>query len=437
MPSPQIQFPANFTTASAIAFTNPDGSVQLVSTENPVPVTVTGGSGGGSTSGLTDTQLRATPVPVSLSSFGGVTDVQLRAAPLPVSVSNASGLTDAQLRASPVAVNLSSFGGLTDLQLRAAPVPVALSSWDGVTDTQLRASPLPVSIPGFGGLTDTQLRASPVAVSIASFGGLTDTQLRASPLGVSPDAVADALTTSGSVTSATTVVSVATKGFGGGSFHVTSAGTTCTITYEQSNDNTTWVALPVISLAAANATPVLTTTAAGIYGFATSAAFVRARVSTYTSGTVGVTVAQKRQAPPVTGVSLAGGASALGSVSVTGTATVSGTTNTGTGFTDSTTALGASATFTGTGRATTTSSQYAYFHAVAYADQSGTLFIDQSLDSGTTYQPIISQAVTASTAAQLTAKITGAFAATTLYRVRYVNGAAAQATFRLSSAFSR
>ncbi|MFC3173120.1 hypothetical protein ACFOD9_02525 [Novosphingobium bradum] len=416
MPSPQIQFPANFTTASAIAFTNPDGSVQLVSADNPVPVTMTGG-GGGSGGGLTDAELRAVPVPVSLSSFGGVTDVQLRAAPLPVSLSNANGLTDGQLR--------------------AAPVAVSLPSWDGLTDTQLRASPVLVSLSGFGGLTETQLRATPVAVSLASFGGLTDTQLRASPVGVATDAVADALRTSGSVTSAAALVSVATTGFNGGSFHVTSAGTTCTITYEQSNDNSTWVALPVISLASATATPVLTTTAAGIYGFATSAAYVRARVSTYTSGTVALTLAQKRQGPATSGLSLAGGSAALGSVSVSGTATVSGTTNAGTGFTDSTTALAGGASFTGTGRATTTSSQYAYFHAVAYADQSGTLFIDQSLDSGATYQPVASQAVTASAPAQLTARLTGAFAATTLYRVRYVNGATAQATFRLSSAFSR
>lgn len=417
MPNPQIQFPANFTTASAIAYTNADGSVQLVSADNPVPVTITGGGGGGSTGGLTDTQLRAAPVPVSLASFGGITDAQLRATALSVNVGSAPGLTDAQLRANPLNVSLTSFAGLSDTQLRAAPVAVTLAASDW--------------------LTDGQLRANPVSVNLASFSGLTDAQLRASALSVSTDAVADALATSGSATSATTVVSVSTKGFGGGSFHVTSAGTTCTITYEQSNDNTIWVALPVISLAAANATPVLTTTAAGIYGFATSAAFVRARVSTYTSGTVAVTLAQKRQAAPATGVSLAGGAAALGSVSVTGTATVAGTTNTGTGFTDSTTALGASATFTGTGRATTTSSQYAYFHAVAFADQSGTLFIDQSLDSGTTYQAVASQAVTASAAAQLTAKITGAFAATTLYRVRYVNGATAQGTLRLSSAFSR
>jgi len=437
MPSPQIQFPANFTTATAIAYTNSDGSVQLVSTDNPVPVTVTGGGGGSGSGGLTDGQLRATPVSVSLASFGGLTDGQLRAMPLPVSLSTFDGLTDGQLRAAPLPVSLTTFGGLTDTQLRAAPVSVSLSGFGGLTDTQLRAAPVSVSLSGFGGLTDTQLRAAPVSVNLASFGGLTDTQLRASAVATSPDAVVDGVRTSGSVSSATNIVSVTTTGYNGGSFHVTSAGTGCTISYEQSNDNATWVALPVISLAAANASPALTTTTAGIYGFATSAAFVRARVSTYGSGTVAVTLAQKRQGSPISGVSLAGGSSALGSVSVTGTATVSGTTNAGTGFTDSTTALAGSATFTGTGRVTTTSSQYAYFHAVAYADQSGTLFIDQSLDSGATYQPVASQAVTAATPGQLTAKITGAFAATTLYRVRYVNGATAQATFRLSSAFSR
>lgn len=433
MPTPQIQFPAGFTMASALAYTNADGSAQLVTAENPMPVTSSGAAG----AGLSDAELRASPVEVSLSGFAGLTDGQLRASPLTVSLSGFGGVTDTQLRASPLAVSLSSFGGVTDGQLRATPLPVSLSSFGGLTDGQLRATPVSVSLSSFGGLTDTQLRASPVSVSLSAFAGITDAQLRATPVGTAPDAVSDALRTSGSVTAASVVVSMPTAGFGGGSFQVTSAGTTCTITYEQSNDNATWVALPVISLAAANAAPVLTTTAAGIYGFSTSAAYVRARVSTYTSGTVAVTLAQKRQAAPVSGVSLAGGAAALGSVTVTGTATVSGTTNPGTGFTDSTTALAASGTFTGTGRALTTSSQYAYFHAVAYADQSGTLFIDQSLDTGATWQAVASQAVTASAPAQLTAKLAGAFTAATLYRVRYVNGTTLQGTFRLSSAFSR
>ena len=431
MPSPQIQFPAGFTTASALAYTNPDGSVQLVTADNPIPVSLTGQSG----SALTDGQLRAAPVPVSLSSFAGLTDVQLRASPVTVSLTGFSGLSDAQLRAAPVSVSLSSFGGITDDQLRATPVPISFPGFSGLTDTQLRASPVSVSLSSFGGLTDTQLRANPVSVSLSSFGGLTDSQLRATPVGTTPDAVADALRTTGSASAASVLVSVPTTGFGGGSFHVTSAGTTCTITYEQSNDNTTWVALPVVSLGAATSTPVLTTTAAGIYGYVTSAAYVRARVSTYTSGTVSVTLAQKRQAPPVTGVSLAGGASALGSVSITGTPNV--LSNVGTGFTDSTTALAAAATFTGTGRVLTSQSQYAYFHAIAYADQAGTLYIEQSLDTGATYQPVLSQAVTASVPVQLTSRLAGSFASTTLYRVRYVNGATAQTVFRLSSALSR
>jgi hypothetical protein len=242
-------------------------------------------------------------------------------------------------------------------------------------------------------------------------------------------------TIAGSVTSATTVVSASNNLYMGGSFQVTSAGTTCTITYEQSNDGTNWVTLPVVSAASANAAPATTSTAAGVFTYVSSAAFVRARVSTYTSGTVSVVLSQKQQVAPVTGLSLAAGASALGSVSVTGTATVSGTINPGTGFTDSTTALAASATFTGTGRANS-AAQYEFFAATAFADQAGTLFIDQSLDTGATYQPIASQAVAANGAANLVVRVCGAVGTATLYRVRYVNGATLQTVFRLSSGYS-
>lgn len=242
-------------------------------------------------------------------------------------------------------------------------------------------------------------------------------------------------TVSASVTSATTVVSASTANFMGGTFHVTSAGTTCTITYEQSNDGTNWVTMPVINAAAATSAPATTSTVSGIYSYVSSAAFVRARVSTYTSGTVSVVLNQKQQVSPSSGVSLAAGSAGIGSVAVTGTATVSGTVNPGTGFTDSTAALAASATFTGTGRANS-AAQYEFFAATAFADQAGTLFIDQSLDTGATYQPVMSQAVTAGGAANIAVRICGAVGTATLYRVRYVNGAAAQTVFRLSSGFS-
>lgn len=133
-----------------------------------------GGGGGGTTGGLTNTELRATPVPVSIS--GNVT----------VANPTAQGLTDAQLRAVPVPVSGTvtvsnpTAVGLTDTQLRATPVPVsgtvAISNQvsQPLTDTQLRASAVPVS--GTVAisnqvsqpLTDTQLRATAVPVSAAS-----------------------------------------------------------------------------------------------------------------------------------------------------------------------------------------------------------------------------------------------------------------------------
>ena len=494
MPNQQIVFPANFATASAMAFTNPDGSAQLVGTDTPLPVN----------GPLTDSQLRASPVPVTLTgggSSGGLTDTQLRASPVPVALASGGGLTDTQLRATPVPVS----GGLTDSQLRAAAVPVA----GPLTDTQLRASAVPVT----GALTDTQLRASAVPTTVAdgalvSLGAVADAAasadsgsfslialtkrllgklatgqkpmaqslavtlasdqtglepgasaitgttmptggsgltgwlsaiykacLAATPAGtnhiggVSVDDVADSLVTTGSVTSATTVVSAATAGFGGGSFHVTSAGTTCTVTYEQSNDNATWVALPVVALSSSNNIPQTTSTLTGFFGFSATAAYVRARVSAYTSGTVTIALAQKRAVPSLVGTSLGGGNATIGTVNVTGTVNVN------VGYTDSTTALAASATFTGTGR-NTTATQYAFYVASAYADQAGTLFIDQSLDSGTTYLPAASQAVAAATPVQLALRLSGALGSTNLYRVRFVNGATAQGTFRLTSGFT-
>jgi hypothetical protein len=270
------------------------------------------------------------------------------------------------------------------------------------------------------------------AVAFTNVDGTAQNVSASAPLPVS---MASPATVTASVTAAATVVSASTANFMGGSFQVTSAGTTCTITYEQSNDNAIWVALPVISVAAPTAAPTTTSTTAGLYSFVSSAAFVRARVSTYTSGTVSVVLNQKQEVVPIAGLSLAGGTSAIGSVSVTGTATVSGTINPGTGFTDSTTALAAGATFTGTGRANS-AAQYEFFAATAFADQAGTLFIEQSLDTGATYQPILSQAVVAGGAANLVVRVSGAIGTASLYRVRYVNGATLQTVFRLSSGYS-
>jgi hypothetical protein len=87
-----------------------------VSTGNPLPVFIVGG--GGNTAGsLTNTELRATPVPISgtvtVSGGGSLTDTQLRATPVPISGT----------------VSVSGGGGLTDTQLRATAVPVSFASY--------------------------------------------------------------------------------------------------------------------------------------------------------------------------------------------------------------------------------------------------------------------------------------------------------------------
>jgi hypothetical protein len=154
---------------------------------------------------LTDTQLRATPVPVSgtVTATGGLTDTQLRATPVPVSgtvtadseLPAAAALADNT--ANPTAPAVGSFlqawdgsnwdrvqtgaatGGALKVDGSAVTQPVS----GPLTDTQLRATAVPVS----GPLTDTQLRATPVPVSgtVTATGPLTDTQLRATAVPVS------------------------------------------------------------------------------------------------------------------------------------------------------------------------------------------------------------------------------------------------------------
>lgn len=91
-----------------------------------------------------------------------------------------------------------------------------------------------------------------------------------------------------SVTSATTLFTVAdTSGYESISLQVTSAGTTCTITYEASEDGTTWTAvLGSIISNPGNTAGATTSTVVGTYIFPLYAKQFRARVSTYTSGTV-------------------------------------------------------------------------------------------------------------------------------------------------------
>ena len=78
-------------------------SVGLMAVVNPDGSPIAAGGGGGTSNGLTDAQLRASPVPVS----GPLTDAQLRAAAVPVS----GPLTNAQLTAVTGAANAAAWDG--------------------------------------------------------------------------------------------------------------------------------------------------------------------------------------------------------------------------------------------------------------------------------------------------------------------------------------
>ena len=117
-------------------------------------------SGGGASGGLTEEQLRATPVTV----VGTVTVEE------PVTIDGVVSITG----------SVATTGALTNTELRSTPVPVSGTVNVGtvpvtgpVTDAQIRATPLPVSgtvsvgtVPVTGPLTDAQLRAAVVPVSL-------------------------------------------------------------------------------------------------------------------------------------------------------------------------------------------------------------------------------------------------------------------------------
>lgn len=439
MPNPPVTFPAMFTPANAVAFANADGTAQTVSADAPLPVALSGSVGTQAVSAV------SLPLPTGAATAAnqsatnaalGTLSAQLPATLGQKTMTQSLPVTLAS-DMSALGVTVGNFPATQTVTATSLPLPAgaatAANQTSGNTSLAAISGQLPASLSV--GLASDLANIEPGAAAI------TGTTMPAGGTGITGwlsaiyRSCSEGATLAGSVTSAAVVVSTSNNLYMGGSFQVTNAGTTCTITYEQSNDGTNWVTLPVVSAAAANAAPATTSTTAGVYVYVSSAAFVRARVSTYTSGTVAVVLSQKQQVAPSSGVSLAAGTSGIGSVSVTGTTTITGSVNLGNGFTDSTAALAASATFTGTGRANS-AGQFAFFNATAFADQAGTLFIDQSLDTGTSYQAIASQAVAAGSGANISVRMCGAVGTATMYRVRYVNGAGAQTTFRLSSSFS-
>lgn len=99
----------------------------------------------------------------------------------------------------------------------------------------------------------------------------------------------DGLAVSGTATSAAVLFTTSMLGYESITVQVISAGTSCTITYETSDDNTNWVSCGGLLVTATGAgASSTTTTAAGAIQFSRKCRYFRARVSTYGSGTITV-----------------------------------------------------------------------------------------------------------------------------------------------------
>lgn len=105
-----------------------------------------------------------------------------------------------------------------------------------------------------------------------------------------PVAQADGLTVSGTATSAAVLFTTSMVNYESITVQVTSAGTSCTVIYEQSEDQTTWYSVSGLSVTNAGASaPSSGTVTAAMYIFPRKGTYFRARVVTYGSGTVALT----------------------------------------------------------------------------------------------------------------------------------------------------
>jgi hypothetical protein len=106
-----------------------------------------------------------------------------------------------------------------------------------------------------------------------------------------------------SATSAAVLFSQDVSEYRSVAIQIISPGTTCTITYEVSNDGVTWFGVAGYTPINLGTTPpVFTTTTANLIVFPCASRFFRARVSTYTSGTVTVLAEFRMDTLPLLGV---------------------------------------------------------------------------------------------------------------------------------------
>ena len=225
-----------------------DGTYNDASASNPLPVT---------TGGLTDTQLRATAVPVSVSGTVTVT----------------GGLTDTQLRATAVPVSGTFWQATQPVSASSLPLPTGAAS-----ETTVAA--LNTKTPNLGSATSANSRPVVIASDQAT--------IPVNQAGVS--ATGSITTLNSNLTSgvATANSAVALSLTGASGWAVDVRGTfTGTITFQGSIDGTNWFSISMLPAGGGvNVAAVTTTTAVGAWtGSANGMQQVRATFSASPTGT--------------------------------------------------------------------------------------------------------------------------------------------------------
>jgi len=451
---------------------------------------------------VTDAQIRATPIGVTVSNFPGTQAVSAASLPLPTGAAAESTLSAINVKTP--SLGQSNLAGSVPVAIASdqSAIPVTVSNFPGtqavsgpLTDAELRATPVTVS----GPLTDAQLRASAVPVSLAGVASETTlaTLAAATKLEDTPGASGDrgmlvfgqrqdADTTSVSDNGDYTVFKMDEAGrlkvasqpglspLSTGS--ITANGQTVAVsvarqsnimvhmvatslvghnaTFEGSIDSTNgtdgaWFALQAVRSNANTielATGVLAATPA--YGWELSVnglAWFRVRATAHTSGTA---LWKVQPAPfatePIPAQQVSGTQPISGSITATLAAS-----NVRAGFfgaagiwyDDSSTALAANASFTGTSRdATVTATATAHANAATYAkevracaesDQSGTLWLEVSRDN-VNWRRIRSVATVAITGGGQAAEIVYQ-PSWRYWRIGFTNGATLQARFTIGT----
>lgn len=230
---------------------------------NPSPA---GGGGGGATNA---TIVGPLPLPVA----GPLTDTQLRAAAVPVTVGNFPST-------QPVS------GPLTNTQLRASAVPVS----GPLTDAELRASAIPVTVGSAVLPTGAATEATQAAINTktpALIGGRVPVDGSATTQPTSLTAVS----ATGTIAGINQSVVLAVGGSGGVAFDIRGAYSG-TVSFQGSVDGINFVSLQVTLFGSTgNVNSITTTTLQGAWVGGTSGAVaVRAIFTSYTSGSPTVTI---------------------------------------------------------------------------------------------------------------------------------------------------